>query len=515
MKTKKQKKIQSKNGITLIALIITIIILLILAGITIYQITENGILEKTKNAKNQSEKSAATEIMQLKITSIQIAGYAENKEMPTLQYASDKLCEDDEIEYVELTKQEASIQKKDIGESKSIFTKLKAYPYQFEIDDHLRLASIDGVKVADANTGTITGGEKKSDIISKLDIAVTVKGTKITINLTPEATDSSKILGYHYFAVNKNNTNEILADITKSSTCTIKGNTASQYSVYAIAYDIYNGYIISEVKNDIVTTSINVELGNKFDKYIYIDATNGNDTSGNGTKQSPYKTLDKIADSGIIENDYSYGIVLKDGTYSLTKKIFELQNCNKSINIIGNRQNTILQVHDLYENSGGGSKKYNVNLYRLVWNGTYGGCNTMFLSTKIKLYNVGFKLDFNSVDYSYFISAVDESSNYEFFNCTLTKKIANLCSVQGSGTAMKLTNCYGGFTSGYATANSIWNYQTNYITDTPNVDSTTYEIKDSDSVWKDVGTGKDLDDSTADLGVYGGEYSWEYKDDID
>lgn len=39
------------EGITLIALIITIILLLILAGITISQLTSNGIFEKTKIEK--------------------------------------------------------------------------------------------------------------------------------------------------------------------------------------------------------------------------------------------------------------------------------------------------------------------------------------------------------------------------------------------------------------------------------------------------------------------------------
>lgn len=44
----------SSKGITLIALIITIIILLILAGVTISQLTENGLLYKAIKAKDQT-----------------------------------------------------------------------------------------------------------------------------------------------------------------------------------------------------------------------------------------------------------------------------------------------------------------------------------------------------------------------------------------------------------------------------------------------------------------------------
>ncbi len=49
------KKIESKNGITLIALIVTIIILLILAGISISALKSSELFEKVKLAKNKTE----------------------------------------------------------------------------------------------------------------------------------------------------------------------------------------------------------------------------------------------------------------------------------------------------------------------------------------------------------------------------------------------------------------------------------------------------------------------------
>ncbi len=71
--------------------------------------------------------------------------------MPTLQELADVLCEDDEIQYVTLKSEIASINKIEIGNSSSIFTKLKDYKYEFEIDSNLRLASINGIKIADQN----------------------------------------------------------------------------------------------------------------------------------------------------------------------------------------------------------------------------------------------------------------------------------------------------------------------------------------------------------------------------
>ena len=57
------------NGITLIALIITIIVLIILAGISISMLTgQNGILTQAQNAKNSTEQSGAKEKVELAVT---------------------------------------------------------------------------------------------------------------------------------------------------------------------------------------------------------------------------------------------------------------------------------------------------------------------------------------------------------------------------------------------------------------------------------------------------------------
>ena len=50
------KMLRNKRGITLIALVVTIVIILILSGITVGMVTnDNGILKETKNAKVQTE----------------------------------------------------------------------------------------------------------------------------------------------------------------------------------------------------------------------------------------------------------------------------------------------------------------------------------------------------------------------------------------------------------------------------------------------------------------------------
>ena len=71
-KITKNKSLQ-EQGITLIALVVTIIILLILVGVTISQVTGNkGLFQRTKQAAVEYEKEALKEEMRLAILDKQL-----------------------------------------------------------------------------------------------------------------------------------------------------------------------------------------------------------------------------------------------------------------------------------------------------------------------------------------------------------------------------------------------------------------------------------------------------------
>ena len=157
-----KNKIKNMKGITLISLVITIIVLLILAGVTLAMVVgDNGIIAKAHAAKKENDKATATETMNLKITNVQISTYTEKQRMPTLKELADNFCEDDDFQYVQETSEVASLTKITNNNPTSIYTKLKAYPYEFEINSSLQLASIDGVKVA--SNETLDGYVKQSD----------------------------------------------------------------------------------------------------------------------------------------------------------------------------------------------------------------------------------------------------------------------------------------------------------------------------------------------------------------
>ena len=74
---------RKNKGITLIALIITIIVLLILARVTIATLTgENGILEKVNQAKKENEKAKRREMAELYISEINIEMATTNNFLP-------------------------------------------------------------------------------------------------------------------------------------------------------------------------------------------------------------------------------------------------------------------------------------------------------------------------------------------------------------------------------------------------------------------------------------------------
>lgn len=69
------KKISKQSGITLIALVLTIIILLILAGVTIATLTgDNGLLQKATTAKQENEDAKELELIKLAVAAAQVTG---------------------------------------------------------------------------------------------------------------------------------------------------------------------------------------------------------------------------------------------------------------------------------------------------------------------------------------------------------------------------------------------------------------------------------------------------------
>ena len=76
----KKNELNNKAGITLIALVITIVVLLILAGVSIMTLAgDNGLLNRTTSAKEKTEQAGIMENIKLAYQNALIGRYANNE----------------------------------------------------------------------------------------------------------------------------------------------------------------------------------------------------------------------------------------------------------------------------------------------------------------------------------------------------------------------------------------------------------------------------------------------------
>ena len=204
-----ESKSREKRGITLIALVITIIILLILSAITISMLTgENGLFARAKQAAEESTKAQLKEELELAILDIKTEKIAQGKDI---------VRED----LFELSKIGATIENTEIpteGEYKN---------YYFEIDENYVVTIIGKNKVKSPimNAEIITIGSVP--IGEKIEIRVTASIDEGTIEelvatngavLKTEISNTEKIFtvtenGKYYFEARANNGNSATIEV--------------------------------------------------------------------------------------------------------------------------------------------------------------------------------------------------------------------------------------------------------------------------------------------------------------
>ena len=343
----------SNAAITLIALVITIIVLLILAGVTLNMVIgENGILGKANISKEETNKSTATEKLKLKILEYK-AEVSDKKEKETLKGFKDFCGQDSEIEYVKLYVEENG---KLVDANENIPTKakvkLKGYTYEFIIDDKLKIVSVDGKSNASEDS--------KSDETTKIDKAIRYGTDK---NITDFFSDASTATVMY-------NDKKIIS--TKELPV---GEWNLKYDKNANVINIIN----EKNENEIEDLS-----GNKHNLYLQNGARISKDDD-----EKYYLELDGIDDYGQI-NEIDGNINWKDGytvefeaewnAFNRFSRIFDFGNGAGSDNI-------------LVSNSYGSS-----NLLYIIMNGS-NQCDYTFLKDILKLNEkVNIKIVYEKID---------------------------------------------------------------------------------------------------------------------
>ncbi|MBD8922965.1 fibronectin type III domain-containing protein [bacterium] len=298
------------KGITLVALVITIVILLILAGISIQAITNTGLFANAKKAKEKSMEGQLKEEISLAIQSIQTEEIYKGNSVTLETLAGGQLEKKLKDITAELVDGEINGEYKD---------------YEYTIDSNLNVTingPVTGVRIkgsAEVQTGYVFEG---GTVEIKVTASIT-EGTITGIEAPEEATIKTDTSATEkVYTVNKNGayTFKITSDSGKT-----KNITAKVENILAAPQ-----ITISEVKKD--SFKINIE----------------NNYPEKAITEYKYYVGEEVKQQGTTDKSYTVTGLLEDTEYSNIKVIAYINNLNKESNIekITTKQNIITYSWD-------------------------------------------------------------------------------------------------------------------------------------------------------------------------
>ena len=209
----KSKEMKKNNGITLIALVITIIVLLILAGVTIATLTgENGILTRASEASEKTKQANAEEQVQLAVVaSIGTDGKINTEDL------------NDNLENIEgLTHEGEAI----------VDNPIDSLPTTVVVDENNVIIREDGSVVVSEWTQTgyeITNGKitvKVGDSVLNYDEGIESTQIETTESgHTEQQTLTTENLGWRILGIGENGGLELISDNPTSTIVTLAGET--------------------------------------------------------------------------------------------------------------------------------------------------------------------------------------------------------------------------------------------------------------------------------------------------
>lgn len=243
----------------------------------------------------------------------------------------------------------------------------------------------------------------------------------------------------------------------------------------------------------------------EFEKVLYVDGTNGNDTVGLGSKEKPYQT---IAKAQSVAND-NYAIYIKEGVYDYSNNFLGLYEEKHKLTFIGEPNKTKIisngNKHSNRDHHIAGFRT-NCSVYDIIFEYTAGNNRTSNYSTAI----VGSgQMVYNQYGNFYncvFISNdVGPSPAYANGNCYINY---NNCSFLIPNEFKSVYCAYGSNNTKFTNCAVSKNVYSGSKTSLGNVQFSSEDYSIVSDGWKNIGTGVNPDGSQANVGVYGGEFAW-------
>lgn len=290
-----KEKINTLSGITLIALVVTIVILIILATISINLVLNSGLLDRTTKGANLHKQEEGKEAIVLAISALRSDCILNNKKL-NLDYIGDHIHEELRIDKEDVTKNGTPTESVDV-----IYK-----DYEYEIDENFNITIIgskeerveityryeikEEEKVSIIYVTATTQDEKGIKRIIKPDGSVqeyTAQEKEATIEYTVKANGkyvftaegnngksrkrTVKVAGLDYFNVSFDSTKDFLT-IEQAHDTSIGTKTAEQNEVInAVGSLVSDNNILyaTKVKNDSWTAVGNAKEGSINGYYLY------------------------------------------------------------------------------------------------------------------------------------------------------------------------------------------------------------------------------------------------------
>lgn len=279
--------IKNNKAITLISLVITIVILIILAGIVIsLSIRNNGIFNRAKEAKEKTEYASALETIEVKLIDANMEKITEVERMATLEELEEYFKKDTETE-VELIKyEEIAYLGKNVVRPENIkgfWVKVIKYnKYSFLIGKEAKIESLSldngltkvPLEEYEKYIGKVEKGPIKNVKVNIIDI----NGTYFTVEVNAESSEG-KIVEYEYFingeskGITTDTNKKIITDLELDTEYSVqvkvkdeKGNTKILTGSKQKTLD--KQYLIKDGEKKIDFESANNNVIKKTDNYL-------------------------------------------------------------------------------------------------------------------------------------------------------------------------------------------------------------------------------------------------------
>ena len=304
------RKTINNKGITLVALVITIIILLILAGISIQAITNTGLFANAKKAKEKSMEGQLKEEISLAIQSIQTEEIYKGNSVTLETLAGGQLQKELKDITAELADGEINGEYKD---------------YEYTIDDKFNVTI----------NGPVTGVRIKGN--AEVQTGYVFEGNTVEIKVTASITEGT------------------ITGIEAPETATIKTDTSATEKVYTVNK---NGAYVFKITSDSgktknITANVENILGAP---QITVSEVTGNSFKINVENNYPegaiteykYSVGGTVKQQGTIDKSYTVTGLSEETEYSNIKVIAYINSSSKESNIekITTKQNIITYSWD-------------------------------------------------------------------------------------------------------------------------------------------------------------------------